>query len=143
MLITKKAESLAWIIIWVFILSFVLLWIGSLIWNSKDLIWDFDKKMNLDLLTSSSYSIINNLDVSSLTDGQIFYLYKNTSANTFDIYSWVSNSQYKYVDKYWNKVDDPLNFSWDVYDRIFQVIKIDYNGEEKTVVEVVIKELNK
>lgn len=143
MLITKKAESLAWIIIWVFILSFVLLWIGSLIWNSKDLIGDFDKKMNLDLLTSSSYSIINNLDVSSLTDGQIFYLYKNTSANTFDIYSWVSNSQYKYVDKYWNKVDDPLNFSWDVYDRIFQVIKIDYNGEEKTVVEVVIKELNK
>jgi flagellar basal body-associated protein FliL len=68
MKVNKKAESIIWIIIWIFILSFVITWIWIVIWNSKDLIRNFDMKMDLDLLTTSSYSIMNNMDTSSLSD---------------------------------------------------------------------------
>ncbi len=143
MQLTKKAESLAWIIVWVFILSFVLIWIGTLIWNSKDLIKQFDRDMDLDLLSSSSYSIIFNMDLSYLSDKQEFYLYKNSTWSTFEVKVWELNNEYKYVDKYWNKIIDPLNFLGDIYIRIFQVSKIDYNWEEKTVVKALIRRLNR
>ena len=118
MFITRKAESLAWIIIWVFILSFVLLWIGTLIWNSKTLVRDFDKKMNLELLSSSSYLIINNLNLSTLVDGDNFYLYKNNT----DSISNTNDSKYKYIDKYWNYISDTSTFIWDIYLRESKVI---------------------
>ena len=121
MLITKKAESLVGIIIWIFILSFVLLGIGTLIWSSKDLISSFDKKMDLDLLTSSSYNVLNNLDLSSLNIWNIFYLYKKEWTKEFTIEMWVWKEEYKYIDKYWAKIDNINSFEWDIYLRESEV----------------------
>jgi hypothetical protein len=121
MLITKKAESLAGIIVWIFILSFVLLGIGTLIWSSKDLISRFDKKMDLDLLTSSSYNVLNNLDLSSLNIWNIFYLYKNEVTKEFTIEIWSWEVEYKYIDKYWSKIANINSFEWDIYLRESEV----------------------
>ncbi len=137
----KKAESLIWIIIWVFILSFVILWIWNLIWTSKDLVNRFEKSMDLDILTMNSYAIIDNLDLSSINDWEIFYLYKNIANKKYEIFIWEHNNQYKYVNKYWEKVNDPLNYKWDVYSRVFQVLKVNYNWEEKIAVKWEIKRL--
>lgn len=139
MLVTKKAESLVWIVIWMFILSFVLLWIGSMIWSSNSLILEFNREVNLDFLTSSSNIIIDNLDVSSFSDGDIFYVHKDTYSNSYDVYTWILNSEYKYIDKHWNKVDDISDFSWDVYTRIFHTTKTSYNWEEKVFIKPVIE----
>jgi len=101
-------------------------------------------RMDLYLLTTSSYSVINNIDVSSLSDWQVFYLHKNDSDpldRTFDIYVWEHNSEYKYIDRYWYKIIDPYNFKWTVYSRIFQATKITYKGEEKTVIKSIIRRL--
>jgi hypothetical protein len=98
-------------------------------------------KMDLDLLTTSSYSILNKIDISSLSDWTIFYLYKNDTNKTYDLKLWEYNSEYKYIDKYWNYLNDPNNFKWDVYSRIFQATKIIYKWEEKTVIKSQIRRL--
>ena len=143
MKVNKKAESLIWIIIWVFILSFVIIWIWTLIWNSKDLIRNFDMKMDLELLTTSSYSIINNMDTSSLLDWDVFYLYKDDTNKVYDLKKWVSNSKYKNIDKYWNYLNDPDNFWWTIYLREFKATKITYIWKDKILIDTKISRLIK
>ena len=113
----KKAESLVWIIVWVFILSFVIIWIWTLIWNSKEIIYKFDKKIELDLLKLSANSIINKLDISSLVDLDTFYLYKDSDKYT--IFTWTTNSWYINIDKYWAYISDIENYIWNIYERKF------------------------
>jgi hypothetical protein len=139
----KKWESLAGIIIWIFILSFVILWIWSLIWTSRDLIKEYDIKTQLDFLTNSSYNIIDKLDVSFIPDEKVFYLYKNKSANLLEIKVWETYSEYKYVNKFWEKIDDPSNYKKDLFLRFFYVKKFIKDWKEKIAIKWIIKELTK
>ncbi len=138
----KSAESLVWIIVWVFILSFVLLGIWKLIWNSKDTISEFDTKMTIDLLWNNASQIINTLDLSSLYDWDVFYLYKDKANKKFNIYIGEQNRQYKYINKFWEKIN-PNNYKWTIYTRLFQTKKININWEEKTAVKILVKKLIK
>lgn len=135
----KKAESLIWIIIWVFILSFVVVWIWSVLSQSKELTITFDKKMDLDVLTSNSNIIINNVDTSFLNDWDVFFIHKNDVSKTFDIYLWEHNNEYKYINRLWDKVDNPHEYNWDVYIRTFLAKIIG----DKTAIKVVIKRLTR
>lgn len=137
----KKAESLAWIIIWVFILAIISLGIGSLIMQSRDLIKKYETKNNINLLSSNSSNIINKLDLSSVPDNEVFYLYKNKSSKNYEIKIWEVNSDYKYVNKLWEKID--TNYPWEVFMRYFYVKKFNQDWVEKTAVRWIIKKLNK
>ncbi len=139
----KKAESLAWIIIGVFILSFVLLGIWALVWSSRDIIDNFDKKIDLDLLIYSSNSVVGSMDLSNLSDGDEFYLHRDTVNWNFDIYTWSNNSNYQYIDRHWYKVDDINSFEGDIYSRIFNATKVEHNGEEKMSIKTVIDRISK
>jgi len=139
----KIAESLIWIVVWIFILSFVLLWIWNLIWNSKKMISTFNEKMEIDILSKNSAQIINKIDLSNLDDLDVFYIYKNTSSWSFDIYIWEHNREYKYINNFWDKIDNPLSYNGNVYSRVFQARKINTNWGEKTAVKALIKKLIK
>ena len=105
----KKAESLVWIVIWVFILSFVILWVVAVSNYSKTIISNFNRKTNLDLLTTDAYNIVWKLDTSSLIDWDVFYIYKNKATHKFEI---KTDSQYEYVDNNYIKIN---NFDWREY----------------------------
>jgi len=139
----KKAESLVWIIVWVFILSFVLLWIWNLIWNSRENISNFNQQMQIDILSKNAAKIINNLDLSILDDWDIFYIYKDISSKQFELFIWEQNREYKYINSYWEKLDNPINYKWIVYTRIFQAKKININWEQKVAVKTLIRKLNR
>ena len=139
----KFAESLVWIIIWVFILSFVLLWIWKLIWNSRETITLFDEQMQIDILSKNTSTIIDQLDLSVVDEWDVFYIYKDNTNKDFKIFIWEHNREYKYIDRYWNKIDDPLNYNWIVYERIIQTKKININWELKTAVKILIEKFNK
>jgi hypothetical protein len=138
----KSAESLVWIIVWIFILSFVLLWIWNLIWNSRETISLFNEKMEIDILSKNSSSIINNLDLLTLSDWDIFYINKNTSSWSFDIHIWEHNREYKYIDKDWYKIDNPITYNGKIYTRIFQAKILNMNWEQKIAVKALVKKLN-
>jgi len=139
----KLAESLVWIIVWVFILSFVLLWIWKLIWTSRETITLFNEQMDIDILSKNASTIIEQLDLSTVDEWDLFYIYKDNIAKDFKIFIWEHNREYKYIDKYWNKINDPINFNWIVFERIFLAKKIAINWEEKTAIKTLIKKIVK
>jgi len=139
----KQAESLIWIVVWILILSIVLLWIWKLIWNSRETISYFNEKMEIDILSKNISFVLEQLDLSVVDEWDVFYIYKDNTDKNFKIFVWEHNREYKYIDKYWDKIDDPLNYNWTVYKRIFQTKKIDINWELKTAVKIWIKKLIK
>jgi len=139
----KKAESLVWIVVWIFILSFVLLWIGSLISNSKEIITEFNEKMDIDILSKNTAVIIDQLDLSVVNEWDIFYIYKDNENKNYKIFIWEDNKEYEFIDKYWNKIDNPIEYKRMAYIRILQAKKIKINWENKTIVKTLIEKLNR
>lgn len=105
----KKADSIAWIIIAVFILSFAMLWIVNVLDYNKDMTYNYEKETDLYVLKSNSDNILKRLDISELWQDEIFYIRKDNVNNEFLILTWSTNEHYKYVDKNWNNIFEWLN----------------------------------
>jgi hypothetical protein len=111
-------ESLIWIIVWVFILSFIIMWISSLLITSKDNINKFENKNTISILKKNTISIIKKINTNNILENEIFYLYKNNTTKEFETFTWTINVEYKYIDKHWTKINDLANFNWAIYSRI-------------------------
>ncbi|MDQ7022414.1 MAG: hypothetical protein Q9M97_02610 [Candidatus Gracilibacteria bacterium] len=135
MIQNKQAESLVGIIVGIFILSFVLLGIGNLIGNSRENISHFDEQMDIDILSKNAYKIINTIDLSALSDGDIFIFIKDKIAKEIKIQTL---EEYKYINNSGEKVSNPINYKGKVYERTLEIKKININGEQKTHVQILI-----
>lgn len=118
MFYTKKAETFAWIIIWVAILAIILLWIWNLMYYAYDVLSQFKNANRVAVLENNLSNIVKKIDTNNILEGEIFYLHKNTSTNVYDIYTWALNVEYKYIDKYGDKVDNIVTFSEPIYSRV-------------------------
>lgn len=95
-------DSLVWIIIWIFILSFILVWMVNVIWYSKDISYNYENKIEENLIQKNSENIIEKLDKSSLNKQEEFYIQKDTWTKEFKIMTWAINKEYSYINKLWN-----------------------------------------
>lgn len=105
----KKADTIAWIIIAVFILSFALLWIVNVLDYNKDIWYNYEKETDSYILKSNSENILKKLNTWDIEEDEKFYIYKDDVTKEYKIFTWASNEQYKYVDKDWNHVDPATN----------------------------------
>lgn len=117
----KKADSIAWIIIAVFILSFAMLWIVNVLDYNKDMTYNYEKETDSYVLKSNSDNILKRLNISELWQDEIFYIRKDNVNNEFLILTWSTNEHYKYVDKNWNNIFDWLNIQ-DITDLNWEII---------------------
>ena len=137
-------ESLIWIIIWIFILSFIILWVTNLLINSKDIVDTYDNKKIINLLKNNTENVIKEIDTSAIQESEIFYLYKNNSTYEFEVFTWTTNAEYKYIDKHWTKVDDLNAFEWDIYSRTLYLQRDDTTiWSDHQIIKVSIKKLIK
>jgi len=137
-------ESLVWIIIWVAILIFIISWITNLLISSKETINIYNQKNIITNLKNSTENIIKTIDTSAINETEVFYLNKNTDLKEFEIFTWSINSDYKYIDKYWNSITDITLFQWDIYARILWVERDDNTTwENHQVIKASIKKLIK
>lgn len=120
---TKKAESFAGIIIWVFILSIALLWIANVVSFSQESLYEIRTEMDILWLKQSANKIVEYIDSRDIVEWETFYMYKNISLSEYEIFTWSTNETYKYVDAGWNWIDDIASFSWVVYSREFVLEK--------------------
>ena len=68
MIKTQKAESFAWIIIWVFILSIVILGIANLIIYSSSIIDTYRESARLWILKDNLSNIVKKIDTSQIQE---------------------------------------------------------------------------
>lgn len=115
----KKAESLAAVIIAVFILSIALLWIMNVVSFSRDTAIDYETEMFKHIITSNSDALIKNFEFDNLTNNETFYLYKDVENLEFKILTWSTNSGSQYIDILWNRIEDLDASLWNIYKREF------------------------
>ena len=115
----KRADSIAWIIIAVFILSFALMGIINVLDYNKDVSLNYEKETWEYLLKSNAQNLLKKVDISEVEQNQEFYINKNSTTNQYEVLTWTTNERYKYIDIDWNNVD-PSVAVWKTYERYFQ-----------------------
>lgn len=118
-------ESLAGIVIWVWILAIAILWIINIILYSTTLIDTFEKATRLNILKDNIQNVTRKVDTSNIAEKETFYIYKNSVTKWFSIYTWATNSQYKYIDENGNYIPNLASFTWETYSRILWLEKDD------------------
>ncbi len=121
MINNKNAESLIWIIIWIFILAIVILWISNLLINNKINLSEIDNELNELLLKQNSYSILEKINTDWIIESEKFYIYKDINNNKIEVFTWSANIGYKFIDLYWNKINDISSYEWKVYSRTYNI----------------------
>lgn len=115
----KKADTIAGIIIAVFILSFALFWIVNVLDYNKDISYNYEKEIDLYILKSNSENILKKMDVSNVWQWEKFYINKNTVTKQYEVLTWSTNEIYKYIDKDWNNVN-PDEALWKTFIREYK-----------------------
>jgi len=98
-------ESLAWIVVWIVILWFTLLWIINILDFNKDLSSKYTNNIWKYVLDWNANNISKKIDISGVLDDENYYIYKNDTTKTFEVFTWASNENYKYINSYWEKID--------------------------------------
>lgn len=144
MKINKSAETFAGIIIGVFILTIILLWIWNLMTYSYGMLWSFKEANNINVLKNNLVNVVKNIDTGHIQENEIFYIYKNNTLWDFQAFTGAVNVEYKYVDKYGEKVDDITTFSKPIYSRVLWKERSDTSLQSDTeIIRVYIKKLVK
>ena len=145
MLQTRKAESFVGIIVWVFILSFVMLWIVNILIFSTDITTKYNETNRIQVLKQNLTNVVKTLDTSALNENEIFYIHKNRAApNQYEIYTGSSFSNYRYIDELGNNVDNIDTFPWDIYSQVLWVSTEDISLlEQNQIIRASIKKLVK
>ena len=112
--------------------------------NSVEVINTYKNKRDINVLRNSTINIVQKLDTTLVQETEIFYLYKNTTTNNFEVKVGTWSYIYKYIDNLWNKVDDLQNFPWNIYSRVLWVEREDTSlWEEHKLIKASIKRLIK
>ena len=144
MLQSRKAESFVWIVVWVFILSFVILGIVNILIFSTDITLQYNESNRIQILKQNLTNVVKNIDTSSLWENEIFYVHKNRAASNFEIYTGSLNEHYKYIDQLWETIPDVNTFQWDIYSQILWISTEDITFlEENQIIRASIKKLVK
>ncbi len=125
MIKNNKGETIVWILIGVFIISIVILGISSLINYSRITIQEYDRTTKISILRENLTNIIQWIDIDTVLENEIFYIYKNTQTQSYDIYTWSTNSEYKYINAQGEKIDNINTYEWDIYARLLWVERED------------------
>nr|MDD3720761.1 hypothetical protein [Candidatus Gracilibacteria bacterium] len=111
-----KGESLVGVILAVALLGFVILGIANMLTYSDTVNYNYEIESNINLIKDNTLNILKKLDISPLQENETFYLYKDSINKSFLLFTGTTNEQYKYIDKYGEKVN-PLSFSGIIYER--------------------------
>lgn len=147
MLHTLKAESFVGIVVWVFILSFVVLWIVNILVFSTDTTARYNETNRIQVLKQNLTYAIKNTDTSALQENEIFYLHKNRADGVngkYEVYTGSINDSYKYINELWyNVAPAEINtYEGDVYSQILWVSTEDITFlDQNQVIRASIKKL--
>jgi len=141
MIENKSWESLVWIVVWILLLSFVILWLYNLILYSESTNTNFEENSVKWILKDNTLSIIYKMDTNWINEGSGFYIYKDNSTKTFQLFTWSNNLKYKYIDKNWELVSTWVT-DIDIYEREVVIEKIDIETNTK-IFNVMINNYNR
>lgn len=146
MQLQQRGESFVWIVIGVFILSFVILWIANLLTFSVTTSTEYDDANRIFILKQNLTNIVKNIDTSGLKENEIFYIHKNSSTppKTYEVLTGSINEQYRYIDEHWNNIPDLENYEWNIYSQILWITREDISlNNQNQIIKVSITKMKR
>ncbi|MDD3793385.1 MAG: hypothetical protein PHI37_01115 [Candidatus Gracilibacteria bacterium] len=105
----KKADSIAGVIVAIFILSFAMLGIVNVLDYNQNITSNYEKETDLYMIKSNTENILKRVNIDSLQQNEKFWLYKNNVTNEYEIKTGTGNESFKYIDNYGNNIDPEEN----------------------------------
>jgi len=60
-----------------------------------------------------------------IRENEVFYIYKDGTTNTYQALTGTTNAEYKYIDVHWEKVNDLVGYTGDIYARLLWIERED------------------
>jgi hypothetical protein len=134
-------ETLISVIMGTIILAFAIATIAALLTGNAEMESGYEKNNAVFLLQNNATTVIRKLDTSSVQEGEVFYLFKDTGAAVFKLFTGATNEGYRYVNIAGEMVNTGAT-SDAAYARTFLMEKKDpLSTSSNQVVKVTIREL--
>lgn len=142
--INPRWDTLISLIIWVFIISLIVFWIINLLGFNYAIEGDFVYSNKIFFLKNNTYNILKKLNLSTISEGETFYIYKNKENSTFDIMTWALSENYKYINEFWDYISNTWSYEQDLFSRVIVLQKSDKTiWEENQITNVIVNKINK
>lgn len=97
---------------------------------------DYNINNTVTLLQSNAENIMRKVDTSNLSDKDIFFLYKDSASQTFQVFTGTINESYKYINGNGDAVTDTGTYIETIYTRIFSLAQGDtFFGEPRQIIK--------
>lgn len=139
----KQGDTLISIIIWVVLLGIVWLGIMNLLTTNYEIEDNYNRNNTLFILKNNATNIIRKIDTSSVSEWDVFFLYKNSQWKAYQILTGTGNEAFKYINSKWETVINTWTYiDGIIYTRSFYSEKKDTGlGPQGQVIRAGIKEL--
>lgn len=103
---------------------------------------DYNTNNAVYLLRTNAENIVKKLDTKSLAEKDIFYIIKDSTVKTFQIFTGTTNDGYRYINGDGDLVTNTGSYGGTLYSRIFLVEKNDTTlGAPHQIIKAGIREL--
>jgi len=99
------------------ILTFIALSIINIVSFNKEIVNEYQVQTDKNILKQNTNNILKKINLSKVKEWEIFYINKNETSKNFEVFTWITNKQYKYIDNLWNKIIDITSFDKKIYAR--------------------------
>ena len=137
----RRGESLVGIIVGVFIIAIVIWGIAKILSVQYAIEDDYFRSQTLFILKNNATNIVRKVDTSSVSENEIFSLYKDTTNRRYLVMTGANIETYKYIDRRGNWVSNTGSFQDVVYTRLMFLSKNITSPVQKQVVKGEIREL--
>lgn len=96
----KRGETLAAVIVGTVVLGLAISGIAVILTSNTTLETEYEKNNRLFLLQNNSETVVRKIDTSLVSEGELFFLRKDTDSKTFLILTGAENVDYRYVNAY-------------------------------------------
>lgn len=111
---------------------------------STDVTAKYNETNRIEVLKQNLTNVVQKIDTSMIQENEIFYLHRNTTNWEYQIFTWATNENYKYIDEMWNTITDIVTYEGDIYSQILWMSTEDISFLEKNqIIRASIKKLSR
>ena len=121
----SRGETLVSVLVGIAILSVVLFGIANLLSSSASLEQDVSGQLRLSLLEQNATTLIRQTNTKLVAEKEVFYLYKNPTTRTIEVFTGSTNVAYAYINARGESVTNTGSTQESLYYRNFIVDQSD------------------
>lgn len=141
---TRRGETLASVLIGVFILTIVIAGLSSVLFTNKSFESDYERNNALFYLRNNASNVVRKVDTSGIQERETFYLKKDPVARTYTVLTGSSNSALSYVNARSEQVTNTGTYEGQVFLQMFYMDKretVAGGSQSNQIIRAGIKEL--